>query len=460
MGGLHLKDGAHLMFKWSSPYKKEAIMYKKIILIFLFIGITTAYAQQTRGTSKPGKIVSPFKNNEETIEKIELTCDVSYNDPSGDKFLTEGETGEIKVLVKNTGNHTVSKPKLDIEYKTSWEAKPKSLVKFMDSIEPGGTGRYASRIKWDARLPSGTVTYTVKAVDRSSGFETETTEIAFNITTKGTESVEPVFVDVDKNIPRVRTSNRYGIAVVIGNENYTHKDVPDVEYAHNDAITIKKYLKNMLGYKEDNIIYIEDATKPDFERIFGTESVAEGMLYNWVRANKSDVFVYYSGHGAPDMKNKKAYFMPSNSDPNYVRIDGYPLEVFYKNLNTIPAKSITVVLDACFSGGSQKGMILQKASPMYIDVDFPFYGNKINLITSASGAQISSWYPKGNHSLFTYYFLRGLRGEADNNRNRNITLKEIHQYVNDNVPYMARRIYGREQTPTMKGIAEYILCSF
>jgi len=435
-------------------------MNKKIILFLMFILPINIYAQHDRGKSKAGKIINPFKEYKEIKRETELVCEASYSDPSGDKSLTKGETGEVTVLVKNTGEYTVDNPKLEIEYKTSWGEIPKSIVKFMDPIRPGGIGRYASEIKWDSRLPSGTITYTAKAVDRDSGFESEPAKIAFNITTKGTEAFEPVFVDVDKNIPHISTSNQYGIAVIIGNKNYTHKDVPDVEYARNDAKTVKKYLKNMLGYKEENIIFVENASKSDFERVFGTASIAEGKLYNWVRANQSDVFIYYSGHGAPDMKNKKAYFMPYNSDPNYVKIDGYPLEVFYKNLNIIPAKSITVVLDACFSGGSQKGMIMPNASPMYIDVDYPLYSNKINLITSATGAQISSWYPQANHSLFTYYFLRGLRGEADKNKDRNITLNEVHQYVNNNVPYMARRIYGREQTPIMKGIAEYILCSF
>lgn len=435
-------------------------MYKKLIVIFILIGTSNVYAQHDRGKSKAGKIVNPFKKYEEIKTKTELICEVSYWDPSGDKSLTKGETGKITVLVKNTGSYTITKPKLEIEYKTSWGEIPKSIVKFMDPILPGRTGRYTSEIKWDSRLPSGTITYTAKVLDRESGFESDPAEIAFDVTTKSTEFFEPVFVDVDKNIPRIGTSNKYGIAVIIGNKNYTHKDVPDVEYARNDASTVKKYLKNMLGYKEENIIFVENASKSDFERVFGTASVPEGKLYNWVRANRSDVFIYYSGHGAPDMKNKKAYFMPYNSDPNYVRIDGYSLEVFYKNLNTIPAKSITVVLDACFSGGSQKGMMIPDASPIYIDVDYPFYGNKINLITSATGTQISSWYPQANHSLFTYYFLRGLRGEADKNKDHNITLNEVHQYVNDNVPYMARRIYGREQTPIMKGIAEYILCSF
>ena len=236
--------------------------------------------------------------------------------------------------------------------------------------------------------------------------------------------------------------------------------MPDVEYALNDAKTIKQYVMNRLGYQGQNIIYIENATKADFERVFGTENIPQGKLYNYVKAKQSDVFIYYSGHGAPDIKNQKAYFMPSNSDPNYIQIDGYALEVFYKNLNQLPAKSVTVVLDACFSGGSQQGILLSNASPMYIYTEMHFSGNKINLLTSATGSQIASWYSEGNHSLFTYYFLRAIRGESDVDSDRNITLEEVKSFLDEHVPYMARRLYGREQTPVIKGRFDYILCRY
>lgn len=268
------------------------------------------------------------------------------------------------------------------------------------------------------------------------------------------------YVDIDANVPKGIQLNPAGVAVIIGNKTYTHRDVPPVEYALTDAQTVKKYLINRLGFLEKNIIFIENASKSEFELTFGTRDVPQGKLYNWVKPNASDVFVYYTGHGAPDLANKKAYFMPADGDPNYVRISGYPLDLFYENLSKIQAKSVTVVLDACFSGGSQVGLLLKDASPMYIDVQMPLIGNQCNLLTSSSGDQISSWYPESKHSLFTYYFLRGMRGEADSDRDRRITLREINEYVKENVPYMARRLYGREQIPVVKGNMETVICTY
>lgn len=267
-------------------------------------------------------------------------------------------------------------------------------------------------------------------------------------------------VDVDSDIPKSNVTNVHGIAVIIGNLEYSHPDVPDVSFARNDAETMKLYITRMLGFWPENIIYLENATKADFERVFGTKTIQQGKLYNWIRPQQSDVFIYYSGHGAPDTKDNKAYFMPVGSDPNYVEIDGYPLDVFYQNLNMLPAKSITVVLDACFSGGSQEGMLLKDASPMYIDVELPIFGNKIYLFTSATGSQIASWFPQGNHTLFTYYFLLALRGEADQNKDREVTLGEMKSYLAEHVSYTARRLYNREQTPIVRGDDDRVISTY
>ena len=69
------------------------------------------------------------------------------------------------------------------------------------------------------------------------------------------------------------------------------------------------------------------------------------------------------------------------------------------------------------------------------------------VITSSSANQVSSWYPEKQHSLFTYFFLKGLRGEADTNKDNLITVGEMRRYLAEHVPYMARRLTGNEQTP-------------
>jgi len=396
------------------------------------------------------------------IEKVSsgsIQCTVKFQEPSGDNAITETETGTITVNVKNLSNKIIL-PKLNILVKTSWSAKSKSSTKWMNSILPSQTGSYTTSLKWDKKLPSGVITYEVKAIDTNSQIESEAAEVSFNIVGEGEMPDVPVFVNVDINIPIVPTRNKDAIAVIIGNKEYENPDMPNVDYAIEDAKTMRRYLVDMLGYQEENILCVENAKKADFETYFGTKDVYKGKLYNYVKPYQSDVFIYYSGHGAPDIESKKAYFIPANGDPNYIKINGYPLDTFYGNLNEISAKSITVVLDACFSGGSQQGMLTNNVSPMYIDIEKPLISKKINLLTSSSGDQISSWYPEGNHSLFTYFFLRAIRGESDKNRDRKITLSEIQNFINDNVPYMARRKYGREQTPVIRGDLNTVICTY
>ena len=257
--------------------------------------------------------------------------------------------------------------------------------------------------------------------------------------------------DVDKNIPVKPVKNPDAVAVIIGVRDYEKEDVPPVKYALNDARTVKEYLVKVLGFKEENIIYEENPTKGDLERIFGTKDNPEGELYRWVKPGKSDVFIYYAGHGAPDISSRKAYFVPSDCRPNYVKLNGYPLDVFYRNLSKIPARRIIVVIDACFSGLSEGGMLIASASPLIPVVVKNVAPQNAVIFTASKGDEVASWYDEQGHSLFTYYFLKGLRGEADLNKDGKLTCGELYDYVKENVSYYARRYLGRNQTPTFTG---------
>lgn len=269
----------------------------------------------------------------------------------------------------------------------------------------------------------------------------------------------PLIADIDTDIPQTSMYNPDAVAVVIGNRNYNDKDIPEVKYAHNDARMMKEYLVKVLGYSESNVILKLDAKKTDFEQLFGIRENHEGEVFDRIKPGRSDVFVYYSGHGAPDNnpKNPRPYFVPSDCSSSKYNLNGYPVDLLYENLAKLEAKSITVVLDACFSGSTNTGKQLIEGSVFGIKVDNPTIA-KANAIciTSSEGDQISSWYDEKHHGLFTYFFLKGLRGEADKNRNRILTYEELYEYVSDRedgVPYWAKRLHhGRKQTPTMQGV--------
>jgi tetratricopeptide (TPR) repeat protein len=249
-----------------------------------------------------------------------------------------------------------------------------------------------------------------------------------------------------KKLRRAVAENRHAVAVVIGNRDYRSKDVPPVNFAIEDARRIKDALITTFGYREGNIIFEANATKGTLESIFGTDAVPRGKLADYIESGKSDLFVYYSGHGAPSLDTRKGYILPVDSDPNNVAIGGYPLDVLYRNLASLPFRSLTVVTDACFSGAN----VFKNASPVGIIVENPLVAMRnTSIFNSSLGTELSSWYPEKGHGLFTYYFLLAMTGKGDQNGDGKLTVGELSDYLKDNVPYMARQLFqGRMQTPT------------
>ncbi len=264
--------------------------------------------------------------------------------------------------------------------------------------------------------------------------------------------------DIDQNIPRGQRAGRYDVAVVIGNRDYQVEGVPTVDYALNDARTMRNYLEMMFGYRPDNIIYLENATYAALSQVFGSDRDHRGKLFNYVKPGESRVFIYYVGHGAPDLDSGEAYFVPVDTDPQYLKTSGYRLKTFYNNLAQLPASQLTVVLDACFSGNSDSGLIFSGVSSLSLRAkqDYATLKNA-TVFASAQNDQVSTWYPEKRHSLFTYYFLKGLRGEADADRNAELTVAELEIYLAEFVPFMARRLKGNEQHPTVSGDRQRVL---
>jgi hypothetical protein len=109
-----------------------------------------------------------------------------------------------------------------------------------------------------------------------------------------------------------------------------------------------------------------------------------------------------------------------------------------------------VILDACFSGSTPKGILLKQVSPALLKVKEEIVQLPNGLIiTSGTGDQLANWYAEKQHSLFTYYFLKGLQGEADSrgNLDKQLTVNELETYLQGMVPEQARYLNNKEQTP-------------
>ena len=248
-----------------------------------------------------------------------------------------------------------------------------------------------------------------------------------------------------------RQSKPKSHAVIIGVETY-RENLPKADYAAHDAKIMAKYLIHTLGFPEENVVVLLNnrATRADFHKYL------EGWLPNRVEPNDS-VFIYFSGHGAPNVKSGEAYMVPYDGDPLYIDKTGYPLQLLYDHMNRLPAKKVLVVLDSCFSGAGGRSVIAKGMRPLILSVENPILTEGKTIVLGASTAeQVSNTYQKKNHGLLTYFFLKGLQGEGDQNGDGAIDLMELYTYLKPEVERTARREYNNEQVPQLLGNPEIL----
>lgn len=225
-------------------------------------------------------------------------------------------------------------------------------------------------------------------------------------------------------------------ALVVGVENY--ESLPSADYAERDAKAVRDHLL-ALGYPRRNVIFLtgQQAGKS------GIEKYVESWLPRNVDEN-SLIFVYFSGHGAPDVASGQAFLMPWDADAKFVDSTGYPVGRLYKNLAALKAKRIVVALDSCFSGAGGRSVIAKGARPLITRVNTGLpETDKLVVLAAASGDEITGAADGQGHGLFTYYLLKGL-----NERGGSASVKSLYDYLKPKVEDAARRD-NRDQTPQL-----------
>jgi uncharacterized caspase-like protein len=202
-----------------------------------------------------------------------------------------------------------------------------------------------------------------------------------------------------------------------------------------------------MGYPEENIVTLtnENATKSDFEKYF------EKWLWNNVE-KESVVFVYFSGHGAPNPGSGDAYLVPYDGDPSFIEQTGYSLKRLYNALGKLPAKEIIVALDSCFSGAGGRSVLAKGARPLVMNLENSMVLPKnMTVMSASSGEQISSTYDEKSHGLFTYFMLKGIKNEDVIRPDGSIRMDDLFGYIKPQVERIARKQYNNEQSPQLIG---------
>lgn len=245
--------------------------------------------------------------------------------------------------------------------------------------------------------------------------------------------------------PKRGTKERDAVALVIGISKYRDEAIPQVLYARRDAEMMAAYLVAVGGVSRSKIKLLTDEG--------ATLSDLSAYVEEWLprRVSKeTTVFVYYAGHGTPNLATGKAFLLPYDGHADFQN-KLYSLDRLYESLERLPAKEVVVMLDSCFSGATGRSVLPTGARPVGIAIENPLLASgKLAVLAAATGTQISSDYDKEQHGLFTYFMLKGLRGEADSDHSGTVEVEELYGYVRKEVASVAAEELNREQTPNLQ----------
>ena len=394
-------------------------------------------------------------------EPILSLIDFGVSDQNGDGKVSKGESAEIIARIQNKGQGMAKNVRVNVNPEgNEIFMHPDSKDKFTLGNIPAGEARDVTftvltnnrvgdmaniELKLDEKRPRFSKTELVKLeIDKQ---QKQLATLSF----KGTSSdvaianLATLTVEIEKDIPKGKKKNPDALAVVFGIESY--KNVSDVTFAKRDATYMKEYFEKALGIPAKRIYYKtnDDVGKAEFDKVFSKD----GWLDKRVKEGKTDLYIYYAGHGAPDIKKNKAYLIPYDGDPNYASQTGYEMDELYEQLGNLSARSTTVFLDACFTGANRESeILLAGARPVFMEVD-ESATRDVTVFSASSGSEISSAWPEKKHGLFSYYLMKGMRGDADVNGDKKITVGELGNYVKENVSDMAGML-DREQTPGLQ----------
>lgn len=230
-------------------------------------------------------------------------------------------------------------------------------------------------------------------------------------------------------------------AMVIGVSSYIDLNVPQLKYADKDAKAFADYLKTPVAgaVPAENISLLlnENATR---------KNIMRDLVQLLQRAEREDLFIFYfSGHGKNDVLENTGYLMPYDGEDGNEAGSAIAMEEVKSRISKSVAKMKISFIDACHAGlfktkgtkgvGNDNAEIAKAYLHGLQDADD---GEAVILSSSSRQQSIESDVLK--HGVFTYYLLKGLKGEADKEQKEStgfnngiVSVSELGTYLTNKI---------------------------
>ena len=299
----------------------------------------------------------------------------------------------------------------------------------------------------DVYIPRSGKTLLLTAVDEAGK------ETIFELVLKRgklASSAGPKFAELNP-VNRDAQRNDDAVALLVGIADY-ERTKARAAYADEDAKFFYDYATLKLGVPEDNILELMNENADLVELKIATKN----WLKRMVRGGKSDIYIFFAGHGMASDDGKNMYLLPYDGAPELLKESAISRNELFADIKAADPRSVTVFFDTCYSGQSRGEDMLIAARPVLIKTIKKDIPDNFTLFSAAAGDQTAKPLEEVKHGMFSYFLMKGMEGEADKNQDNKITAGELHEYVKKNV----MRQSSGSQTPELQGDMDKVLVRF
>jgi hypothetical protein len=361
-----------------------------------------------------------------------LSFRASLEDENRNQILDGGEKVVVRVEVSNSGPG-VARAVAVVLTGTPTLVKEFTTPTLLGDIQPGEKKQVAITSRLSSALEEQQAELVVQITEANGhGAPTRKRFVAAVRPIPGSvgqdESVEVLSVDVDHVPTKVPDfERRTSYAVVIGIGNYREPDVPRLKYAKRDAEVVGKYLVAVAGFPPENV------------RVLTEDHALSGDLHdsfeNWLpkKARSSGIlFVYLVGNGIVSSAGGEPVLLSYDASRSNASTRGYSMKRLEEVLNRLPSRLKLIFADLSFV--KEKSETAAAAKTLVWEDGKLQSKGRIVIVASSSVASPSVSVETGQHGLFTYNFLKAIRGQADTDKDGWVDLGEIVSYLRSQRP--------------------------
>ncbi len=259
------------------------------------------------------------------------------------------------------------------------------------------------------------------------------------------------FDELNPMTGKIAQENQNALALIVGISEYDRTNAPAV-FADNDAQFFQDYAALKLGVSENNITTLVNGNAEQADVLLSVKN----WLSRAVKQEQSDVYIFFAGHGLASDDGKKMYLLPYDGAPELLDKTSILREELFSDIAAANPRSVTVFLDTCYSGTTRGPEMLIASRPIAIRAKEQAVPKGFTVMTAAAGDQTAKPLEEAKHGMFSYFLMKGMEGDADANKDNQITAGELHAYVQQNVIQQS----SGSQTPELQGDGDRVLVRF